>query len=106
MDKNKAIEAAYWAAPVCGDPNDIDKRAKHIEQSLLASGFAIVPVEPTEEMVDAGNLMMPITGKTWIENGKIHFEPYYPRHSEFVSCVEAYRTMIAVNSKERTANDT
>ena len=54
MDKSKAIEAALVEGLLASSTGrSVD--AETVEQSLLASGWAIVPVEATEEMLQAAS---------------------------------------------------
>ena len=79
MDKSKAIEAALRVALYIDEKKEAFLA---LEQSLHASGWAIVPVEATEEMWQAGAV-----------------------RKEMGDGVESiYRAMIAA-SKERTANE-
>ena len=93
MDKSKAIEARANAIYLAWRSGQGGGRGTSIveivEQSLLASGFAIVPVEATEEMCLAG---------FWLHPDNIGG---MPSAADLEPVAKIYRAMVAA-SKERT----
>ena len=84
MDKSKAIEAAVKAIIISlqyrTDGNQV------LEKSLLASGFAILPLEATDEMHNAAE-------REW--DGRMS-----------ARSTGVWRVMVAAYLNERTANGT
>ena len=94
MDKSKAIEAALVEGLLASSTGrSVD--AETVEQSLLASGWAIVPVEAAPHQIHSGIIAHHDTESAgWTQD------------VEYDKMNAAYRAMIAAASKERTTNDT
>ena len=98
MDKSKAIEARANAIYLAWRSGQGGGRGTSIveivEQSLLASGFAIVPVEATEEMSVAG-------GEAFQSEHQNTCYPQAMDGEKYSAAEKIYRAMIAA-CKERT----
>ncbi|MFZ5783988.1 MAG: hypothetical protein ACOY4R_27635 [Pseudomonadota bacterium] len=75
---------------VCTHDGAIAARACLAE--IEAMGLVVVPREPTEAMVEAGRLAMPVEYKYWQKSGMLHAE-FLPRH-ECVSPASPWKAMI------------
>lgn len=99
-----AVHAALNNAPYPWQHERADacKLSEHVATSVLAAiereGWKVVPVEPTEEMLKAGHLAMPVEYKYWQEGGMLHAE--IRPHHECVSAASPWSAMLSASPKQ------
>ena len=82
-----------WSNPIRSGCECVIGIVNTIIASDEAAGLVVVPAEPTDAMIEAGRMEMPVQVKYWQEGGTIHAKPV-PAH-EAVSPAGPYRAMIA-----------